>query len=68
MYYLTNLFSLVDYGSINNRSVIYPSLTAWGPSLSKGIIITCITYDPPVLNMPVGSSNKVCPPISSKKC
>ena len=40
---------------MNNRSVIYPSLTTWGKT-----IVTCITYDPPVGDLPVGSKNKVC--------
>ena len=54
MYSNESAFSLVNDSNISNRSVIYPTLTPWG----KGIA-TCITYDPPLVELPVGSKNRV---------
>ena len=44
----------MNYKSIENKSVIYPSVRPYG-----GSIITCISYDPPVVDLPVGSKYKV---------
>ena len=46
---------MVNYQSIDNDSVIYPSIKPSG-----GSIVTCMSYDPPLVDLPHGSKYKVC--------
>ena len=49
------LCRMISYQGIYDKSVVYPSVKPNG-----GGIVTCITYDPPIVDLPVGSKNKVC--------
>ena len=46
---------MISYQGIDDKSVVYPSVKPNG-----GGIVTCITYGPPIVDLPVGSKNKVC--------
>ena len=51
----TFFLRMVNYQSIDNKSVIYPSIKPSGEG-----IVTCISYDPPLVDLPHGSKYKVC--------
>ena len=46
---------MISYQGIDDKSVVHPSVKPNG-----GGIVTCLTYDPPIVELPVGSKNKVC--------